>query len=90
LPCLRITVRGKVQGVWFRKYCFDKAQEMKLCGWVRNHKDGTVRLEIEGESETLDRYCEWLWEGSPQSDVIAVERMEQKFEAGFSDFEIKE
>jgi len=68
----------------------DKAQELKLGGWVRNHEDGTVRLEIEGPDKVLDQYCEWLWEGSPKSDVVAVERMQQKFEAGYTDFEIKE
>jgi len=87
---LRITVRGKVQGVWFRKYCFDKANELGLRGWVSNHKDGTVRLEIEGTESLLEQYCEWLWQGSPQSDVVAVERMQQKFEAGYTVFEIKQ
>lgn len=63
---------------------------MKLGGWVRNHKDGTVRLEIEGAEDELDQYCEWLWEGSPKSEVVAVERMQQQFEAGYTSFEIKQ
>lgn len=63
---------------------------MSLGGWVRNHKDGTVRLEIEGAENLIDQYCEWLWEGSPKSNVVAVERKEQAFEAGFAGFEIKD
>ena len=31
-----ILVKGKVQGVWFRKYTYDKAQALGLKGFVKN------------------------------------------------------
>ena len=33
-----IQVKGKVQGVWFRAFTKEKAEELGLTGWVQNYK----------------------------------------------------
>ena len=67
------TVKGKVQGVWFRKYTRDKALELGIQGIVKNQPDGTVYVEAEGEPEKLELFKAWLHEGSPMSQVDEVE-----------------
>jgi acylphosphatase len=44
----QIEVFGRVQGVWFRKYTKQKADELGLKGWVRNGEDGSVLMHVEG------------------------------------------
>lgn len=66
-------VRGRVQGVGFRRYVRGWAQKLALDGWVRNEPDGTVRLIAEGDSAALDRLSRLLWGGSPVAHVDAVE-----------------
>ena len=50
-----IVFSGRVQGVGFR-YRAAKAAEMYGCtGWVRNDRNGTVSMEIQGTEEQMDR-----------------------------------
>ncbi len=67
-----ITVRGKVQGVWFRKYTVDKAQQLQLTGTVRNTADGDVAVVATGTDDQLADFIEWCWMGSPKSKVTSV------------------
>jgi len=68
---LKYEVFGKVQGVYFRQYTIEKAQELKLNGWVRNTSRGTVEGEAEGPRENITKMKHWLRNvGSPASKVI--------------------
>ena len=69
---IAITVRGKVQGVWFHKYTFDKAVELQLTGIVRNTAEGDVAIIATGTEDQLADFIEWCWMGSPKSKVTAV------------------
>ena len=85
-----IKVTGKVQGVWFRKYTKDKAGTLGLQGTVQNQRDGSVYIEVEGSNvEKLKQFTEWLYEGSPLSEVEEVEIISDGKCVGFKDFIIK-
>ena len=70
---LEATVRGRVQGVGFRRYVHTWARRLALGGWVRNEPDGTVTLCAEGDAEAAERLARLLWGGSPVARVDAVE-----------------
>ena len=80
-----ITVRGKVQGVWFRKYAQDKAVQLQLTGTVRNTHEGDVEIVATGTEDQLADFIEWCWMGSPKSKVtsVTVEDVEMKEFKGF-------
>ena len=40
---VRVRVRGRVQGVWFRAWTKAEAEARGLSGWVRNEPDGSSR-----------------------------------------------
>jgi len=68
-----ISVKGKVQGVWFRKYTQEKATELGLSGFVMNKNDGSVYIETTGKEEILNDFVNWLkTKGSPLSKVDQV------------------
>lgn len=69
---LNIKVFGLVQGVYFRRYSFEKAQELAINGFVRNEPDGSVYIEAEGEPELLKKFTNWCRVGSPGSRVEKV------------------
>ncbi len=69
---LSITVRGRVQGVFFRKYTQAKAQELGLHGYVMNQPDGAVYIVAEGETAYVRELKEWCYAGSPASSVQTV------------------
>ncbi len=84
-----LKITGKVQGVWCRKYIFDKANEWNIKGIVKNEEDGSVRAEIEtGDPQKAKQFIQWLYECSPLSKVEKVVILEEKNCAGYKDFKI--
>ena len=69
---IRLIIRGRVQGVWYRGSAQEIARELGLTGWVRNLKDGSVELVAEGEVSALDALKEWCREGPPLARVHDV------------------
>ncbi|MCG7406551.1 acylphosphatase [Paenibacillus sp. ACRRX] len=49
-----VAFSGKVQKVGFRLEIYCLARRMKLTGWVRNLKDGSVEAELQGEESHID------------------------------------
>lgn len=63
-------VFGRVQGVFFRKYTKQQADQLNVAGWCMNTRDGTVKGEIEGAENNVKAMMEWLrCTGSPSSRV---------------------
>ncbi|MEZ4720722.1 MAG: acylphosphatase [Flavobacteriales bacterium] len=81
----KIRVIGRVQGVWFRKYTKQKADELAISGFVRNERDGSVYMEAEGEAAAMDEFIQWCYVGSPESKVAQViaSEIQSKNWAGF-------
>lgn len=44
---------GRVQGVGFRITVYQRAQQLKLTGWVRNLYNGDVEACFQGEDENI-------------------------------------
>ncbi len=82
---LRINVKGKVQGVWFRKSTQLKASALGLCGDVQNLKDGSVLIQVTGEKENVLGLLKWCENGSLHSkvDSISYEEIESIPKTGF-------
>ena len=53
---------GRVQGVGFRYYAVNKANQLGLTGWVRNLYDGSVEMEVQGEEALIDQLVIFLQE----------------------------
>lgn len=55
---------GRVQGVGFRYYAVNKANQLGLTGWVQNLYDGSVEMEVQGEETRIDQLVIFLQERS--------------------------
>ena len=64
-----IVVHGIVQGVGFRPFVYRLASEMALAGFVRN-ECGCVRIEVEGASDSLTRFCNEFLKRLPPLAVV--------------------
>jgi hydrogenase maturation protein HypF len=82
----RIHVTGVVQGVGFRPFVYNLAQELDLAGYTLNSSSG-VTIELEGEVEKIDRFLHALEHQAPPLSRIAevsVVEMEPNGDSGFS------
>ena len=70
--CKHCIVKGRVQGVFFRASTQDKAMELGLKGFARNLPDGSVEVLACGSSDKIAALEDWLWQGSPMSEVSEV------------------
>lgn len=66
---LHIFVSGLVQGVFFRKFTVDIANESGLTGWVKNTDDGKVEIMAEGDLDQFTNFIIKLKQGSEDSEV---------------------
>lgn len=89
MTCLNLIVKGRVQGVFFRHYTRKRATDMGLTGWVKNLDTGDVEIIAEGTKEALKALLEWVWEGSPSSDVVDIKISWKEYTGRFREFEIE-
>lgn len=54
MKSILVRIEGKVQGVWYRGWTVDNAQELGLNGWVRNRRDGTVEAVFCGDEKMIE------------------------------------
>ncbi|MBB5351225.1 acylphosphatase [Haloferula luteola] len=66
----RVTFEGRVQGVGFRYTCKDLAKGFEVVGTVRNLPEGTVELEVMGESGEVEDFIQEIAEESPMAHNI--------------------
>ena len=87
---VRTIVSGKVQGVGFRMYTQNKAEELGVVGFVQNLIDGNVKIVAVGEDSQVDALMEWAKSGSPAARVkdLQIETVEYQ-EDEFNRFEIR-
>ncbi|KHF39852.1 acylphosphatase [Halalkalibacter okhensis] len=83
-----IKVKGKVQGVGFRKYTKKIAKRYNVVGWVRNVADGTVEAEIQGKVNGVDQVIKALNRGSSSSKVRSIEVNKMKGLKKYNSFKI--
>lgn len=74
IVAVRVVIRGRVQGVWFRAWTESVARDLCLDGWVRNRSDGTVEAVFAGPVPVIDRMINNCREGPPAAEVEAVEQ----------------
>lgn len=82
---VRVRVRGRVQGVFFRAAARERAESLGVAGWIRNAGDGSVEAVFEGADEQVESLLAWCRRGPAGARVEEVEalREEPAGEAGF-------
>lgn len=73
MVAVSITVYGKVQGVFFRKFTQQIAHSLDIKGFVKNNTDGSVYIEASGEDEQVQKLIDWCAKGPAASRVDKTE-----------------
>jgi acylphosphatase len=68
-----VVFHGRVQGVYFRAQCAEKAESLGLRGYVRNMPDGTVEAVFEGDRPGIEMCIEWNRTSQPYARVESIE-----------------
>ncbi len=71
---VRLRIRGRVQGVWFRGWTAENARALGLRGWVRNRRDGSVEVLLAGPGPAVEAMVAQCHDGPPAARVNHVGR----------------
>lgn len=84
-----IVITGRVQGVGFRYFALDKAEELHITGWVRNTYDGKVEMEACGESGNLDTFIDWMKMGPARAIIHTFSVSDIASPRNFTNFTVR-
>jgi acylphosphatase len=70
---VRVTIKGRVQGVGFRAWTEMEASARGISGWVRNRVNGDVEALFAGPAEAVEALCAACWRGPPSARVTGVD-----------------
>ena len=76
----RFTVKGRVQGVFFRESTRRVAESLGVTGHAINLANGDVEVLAFGEIDALDRLAEYLRDGPTMAVVSGVASETVEFE----------
>jgi acylphosphatase len=81
--------RGRVQGVYFRAHCKERADILGVKGWVANREDGSVECVFEGRKKDIESLIEYCRHGQPYARVSDYEVKWTEFRGEYTQFEIR-
>jgi acylphosphatase len=81
----RFTIKGRVQGVFFRESTRRVAAELGITGHAINLSNGDVEVLACGAPDALDQLAKWLEDGPRMASVtsVSVQEAEVESKAGF-------
>ena len=84
---VRLSIRGRVQGVGYRWWAIREARRLGLDGWVRNRRDGSVELLAVGSEAAIETFIEACRRGPAAATVTGVDRADARDDgdAGFEE-----
>ena len=85
MKTVRLTIIGKVQGVFYRATAKDVADLTGVKGWVRNLPDNNVEITATATEESLQKFINWCKQGPPKAKVddVIVEQLDREEFSGF-------
>jgi acylphosphatase len=85
-----MVVRGRVQGVFFRRATMEEGRGLGLTGWVRNLPSGEeVEIEAEGLRRNLQMLWAWAHTGPPGARVENVIEEWSDYRGEFTSFRVR-
>ena len=76
----RFTIKGRVQGVFFRESTRRVAESLEITGHAINLSNGDVEVLAYGTSDAMDELAAWLTEGPRMASVTDVQAEDADFE----------
>ena len=85
---VQVTIKGNVQGVFFRANIAKKAKELKIKGYVKNTENDVEAL-FEGNDNAVAEILEFCLIGPKESKVKSIDIDEEEYVGEYKDFIIE-
>ncbi len=85
----KYVISGIVQGVGYRFFAERVANQLGLCGYVKNLWDDSVEVYAIGDAASLEEFKRHLAEGPRSAHVTAIDESEAAVSSRYSRFVIE-
>ncbi len=85
---IKMTVKGMVQGVGFRYYCYRNAVQLGINGYAKNLHNGDVEIEAEGGVSEMNEFIKQVQIGPKFSKINSTSVVRMPFEGNYKEFSI--
>ncbi|MCF6157759.1 MAG: acylphosphatase [wastewater metagenome] len=85
---VHVSVRGVVQGVFFRSSARERALTLGIKGWIKNRGDGSVEAVFEGKKDAVEKILDWCKKGPSGAIVEDMDIHWEEHTGEFDDFSI--
>jgi acylphosphatase len=77
MKTVRLIIKGKVQGVFYRATAKDVATLLGVKGWVKNLPNDDVEIMATAPEDVLQKFIAWCKQGPPKArvDDLVVEEL---------------
>lgn len=86
---VHVTIKGRVQGVFYRASTQNEAERLGIKGWVKNMPNGDVQAVFQSDPTLIEQILEWCWQGPPASRVDKIEKTGQNPQKIYTTFEVR-
>ncbi len=86
--CAKIVLSGRVQGIGFRWFVKDVAQQENVYGYVRNNYDGSVEIVAECSAAVLEKFLHRIQTEHSYAKITDV-KIEYQYPQGYKTFRIE-
>jgi acylphosphatase len=85
MKTIRLIIKGKVQGVYYRASAKNVADLLGIKGWVKNRPDNNVEITATAADDVLQKFIRWCKQGPPRAVVeeVIVEELASEEFSGF-------
>ena len=87
---VKLIIKGRVQGVYYRVNMQKVAKENFVVGWVRNLPDGNVEALLEGNRANVNHVVQWSKIGPENAKVDAVIVDSKEYSGKYDGFLIRQ
>lgn len=83
-----LKIGGRVQGVGYRYFARQKANEIGIKGWVKNTHNNGVVIIAQGHEKDITTFIDYLQIGSSGARVSQISKAKMQITNQFSEFKI--
>ena len=85
MKTVRLIIKGKVQGVFYRATAKDVADLIGVKGWIRNLPNDNVEITATAAEDVLQKFIAWCKQGPPKArvDEVIIEELNVEKFKGF-------
>ena len=85
---VKLIIQGKVQGVSYRRWFAQQAEELELKGYVKNLTTGEVEALVAGDELIIEELLQRSWLGPSRAEVSGIIQTPVQPDAHLKEFKI--